>query len=419
MTEKQQFESREELAQRRLLETATVKYEPPPALDFSENGPEPKTPTEPTAFEDVIAVFERWLELPDTTPVYATLGAVAANQLPGDPVWFGLVAPPSSTKTEILNSTSHVPDVYPAATLTLASLLSGTPRKERAQGAKGGLLREVGEFGIVVFKGFGSVLSMRPEPKGEVLGALREIYDGSWTRYLGNEGGKTLSWTGKLGLIFGVTPVLDSHHAVMGAMGERFVLCRLEESGEEQALRAFEHSGEETAAMRQELASAVAALFAGPRRQPCKTTLEEQREIAKLAALAVRVRSTVERDRNTKDIELVHGAEGPARLALALERLVSGLDALGADREHALAIVRRVALDSVPVLRIRLLRWLAEATEPVKTSTIAAALDLPTNTVRYRLQELAAYKLVSREAAAQHGEADLWEITRWARERLP
>jgi predicted ArsR family transcriptional regulator len=99
--------------------------------------------------------------------------------------------------------------------------------------------------------------------------------------------------------------------------------------------------------------------------------------------------------------------------------LVSGLDALGADREHALAIVRRVALDSVPVLRIRLLRWLAEATEPVKTSTIAAALDLPTNTVRYRLQELAAYKLVSREAAAQHGEADLWEITRWARERLP
>jgi hypothetical protein len=61
-------------------------------------------------------------------PVYSVLGAVAANLLPGDPVWLGLVAPPSSAKTEILNSLSSLTYAVPAATLTPAGLLSGTPK---------------------------------------------------------------------------------------------------------------------------------------------------------------------------------------------------------------------------------------------------------------------------------------------------
>jgi hypothetical protein len=48
----------------------------------------------------------------------------------GDPVWLGLVAPPSSSKTEILNSISTLPYVYQAATVTPAALPSGFPRKQ-------------------------------------------------------------------------------------------------------------------------------------------------------------------------------------------------------------------------------------------------------------------------------------------------
>ena len=62
--------------------------------------------------DEVIEVFERWLILKDRTPIYAVLGAVAANLLPGDPVWLGLIAPPSSAKTEILNSLSGLPTLY-------------------------------------------------------------------------------------------------------------------------------------------------------------------------------------------------------------------------------------------------------------------------------------------------------------------
>jgi hypothetical protein len=40
---------------------------------------------EPWPIERALEVFERWLLLPNLTPVYAVLGTVAANLLPGDP----------------------------------------------------------------------------------------------------------------------------------------------------------------------------------------------------------------------------------------------------------------------------------------------------------------------------------------------
>ena len=151
----------------------------------------------PCTIEETLAVFDRWLLLPNPMPVYAVLGTIAANLLPGDPVWLGIIGPPSSAKTEILNSISTLPHVVQAATLTPAGLLSGTPKKQYDKAAKGGLLRAIGDFGIIALKDFGSILSMRPDAKAEVLAALREVYDGAWTRHLGIDGGRTLAWSGK------------------------------------------------------------------------------------------------------------------------------------------------------------------------------------------------------------------------------
>jgi IclR helix-turn-helix domain len=420
MAEKPRLETPGEEAKRRLQETATVKYEPPPSL-FSENGPEPSggsTPVEPGALGDVVAVFERWLELPDTVPVYATLGAVAANLLPGDPIWFVLVGPPASGKTEVLGALGRLPDVYPVAVLTQSSLLSGVPRKDHGAGAKGGLLREVGDFGIAVLKDLGSLLSMHNDSRAEVLAALREIYDGSWTRYVGTEGGRVLHWQGKLGFLAGCTPALDRHHAVIAAMGERFTLCRFPEATEKQAERALEHAGALGEGMRRELAEAVVSLFASERREPRVLGEQEKLELVRLATLTARARSAVDRDTYSREIEAVPGAEGPARLVITLERLLAGFDTLGADRDAAMGMVRRVAADCIPAIRRGVLKYLAGRSEPVSTTDVADAVELPTTTVRRALEDLTAYKLARREPQGQ-GKRDLWAITTWAKERLP
>jgi hypothetical protein len=367
-------------------------------------------PTAAGVLEEMLKTFESWLLLADTTPVLAALGAVAANFLDGDPVWLGLVGPPSSAKSEILNSTSRLPKVFQAATLTPAALLSGTPKKQREKDAVGGLLRQLGEFGgTIALKDFGSILSMRPDQKAEILAALREIYDGSWTRHLGTDGGKTLSWQGKVGLIFASTSVIDSHYGVIGAMGDRFLLCRLAPVAAGQFPQALRHAGSANKHMRQELAETVGQLFAARSAVPRKINEAELGRLDEVVSLVVRLRASVERDRHTREIEALHGAEGTARLGLQLERLLAGLDILGVQREQALAIVEKVAMDSVPPLRRAAYEYVRASGGIVETTDVATALGLPTSTVRRALEDLAAYHLVKRRSAGP-GKADQWSM---------
>jgi hypothetical protein len=112
-----------------------------------------KSDTPPITLADVEGVFGRWLHTPDLGLVHVQLGAMAGNLIEGtDPVWLMLIGGSSWGKTEHLQAASDLPYIHLAATLTEASLLSGTPRKDKAAGAKGGLLREIGTFGIILLR---------------------------------------------------------------------------------------------------------------------------------------------------------------------------------------------------------------------------------------------------------------------------
>jgi hypothetical protein len=376
-------------------------------------------PAPPATLRQVIATFDRWLVLRDHTPIYAVLGAVAANLLPGDPVWLGIIAPPSSAKTEILNSLLRLPNVEPTATLTPAALLSGTPKRQRDKTAKGGLLNKIGTFGILLLKDFGSILSMRPDAKAETVAALREVFDGSWTRHLGTDGGRTLSWSGKVGFIFGATEAYDDFHGVIGSLGDRFLLCRLGPSFGGQLKRAMDHRGAATKTMREELGAAVAGLFTAALPEPPPLSDDEFQRLEDVVSLAVRLRAHVNRDRYSREIESIHGHEGPGRIGLCLERLLGGLGGIGVPRKHAMRIIEDITLDSTPPTRRHVFEMLTEtATE---TRVIAIALRLPTTTTRRTLEDLAAQGLAVRtrgktaEGEAKKGGADLWEIDpEWA-----
>jgi hypothetical protein len=203
-------------------------------------------PTAAAALAECVETFQKYMHLPDAGSVYVAIATPVANRMGGDPLWSLLVGPPSSGKTEPIRAVARSEvDCHMIGTITEAGLLSATPKKQRTDGARGGLLREIGEFGILVAKDFTSVLSMHRDARTALLAALREIYDGAWTRIAGSDGGKRYEWAGKLGFLGGVTGAIDSAHAVMGMMGERFLLYRLpEQTAADQARAALRRSGD-------------------------------------------------------------------------------------------------------------------------------------------------------------------------------
>jgi hypothetical protein len=367
-----------------------------------------------------LAVYRRWLYLPDPGSVLVTLGAFAANRLPGCPVWLLCVGAPGSGKTEPLTALTTLPDAHAAGTLTEASLLSGTPRREKATGAKGGLLREIGDFGVIIAKDFTSVLNMSRDARATTLAALREVFDGSWTRHVGSDGGRTLTWQGKVGLVGVVTPTIDRSHAVMAAMGERFLFYRLPTIGAEKLARvALRQSGAKGALMREELAAATAALLAGSEdREPRDLSEAEEQELVALATLIARIRSSVERDGYSREIELIPDAEVPTRLVLTLAQLLAGLDVLGVERSAALDLVRSVAKASAPAVRVSLLELLVRSDGPLTTTVVGQALRYPTSTARRTLEDLQAHGLVLRESGGK-GKADAWLTSTWTDAHWP
>jgi len=376
----------------------------------------------PRTLDDTIAVFRRWLYLDDPSPVYAVAATLVANRAPGDPVWLLLVCAPSTGKTEILSAASRLPWVISAAKVTEASLLSGTSKRECVSGATGGLLRQLGTFGVLLCKDFTSVLAQNFDARAEAMAALREIYDGKWDRPVGTDGGKVLTWAGKCGLIGGVTPALDQYGQVLAALGDRFVLLRMPDASVEDCGQAALSHGDHEQQMRAELSEALAGLVehADIRRVNRPLTKDERRRLIDLAAYTARTRTAVARDGYHHDVLYAPQVEGPGRLLKVLARLLGGLEAIGCDESVTWETLRRIAVDCAPSLRTRLIRELLRRAGPARTSDLAAAVEMVTKTASRHLEDLSLLKLAVHTKQSHADNApDLWAATDWLREKFP
>lgn len=340
----------------------------------------------------------------------ATLACYAANlHLEADPVWLGLVGGSSTGKTETALALAACPHVSVESTLSgEAALLSGTPEKDRSAGATGGLLRQVGECGLLVLKDFTTVLSMHPDKRGAILSALREVYDGAWSRAVGTGGGHRLEWKGKLGLVMCSTAAYDRAHAVIAVMGDRFLLLRLDDDKREAGARAALTAASDGRAARAAIAQAAAGLLAHtPTARPLEPAAADVDRLAKLADFVTLARSPVARDYQG-EIDLVLNPEGPYRFVKQLHALWRACGLLGLDRGDAWEVANRVARDSMPQLRWRVLAALAAKGQQT-TNTLARAALHPSRSVRRALEDLTAHGVAERIPGGR-GEPDQWRL---------
>lgn len=334
--------------------------------------------------------FRRWFgEDYDVGALDVMLADAAAERLDGDPPWLLIVSGSGAAKTETVMALVGAGAVVVSTLSGEAALLSGTPDKDKASDAHGGLLRKIGSRGILVIKDVTSILSMSRDARDKVLAALREIYDGRWLREVGADGGRTLEWSGRLVVIGAVTTKWDSAHDVISAMGDRFVLVRIDSADKNNrraagrsALRGVSHESE----MRMELAEAVGT-FLDTIDPTIKIDLDDDvtDTIVDLADVVTLARTAVERD-HAGNVVQAHAPEMPTRFAKQLAQIVRGGIAIGMGRDVALDVAVRCAGDTMPPLRLDVLGDVANnpASPP---GDVVSRLQKPRKTVGRVLEE--------------------------------
>ena len=306
----------------------------------------------------VVTTLEFFLFEPDVEAVRAVYSAIAAHDLPGQPVWPMLIAPPGSAKTSLTQPLEQLPNVHAIDKLTGNTLLSGQITNEKKPERKPSLLHRLGTSAVLIFSDGSTVLSMKHEEQAGVLGDFRRMFDGQLRKEVGTTG-ESLVWKGRVTIVFNVTPDVDRFQSMFQSLGERFVPVRWrrpggDEDAEKAALQAMNQNQVE---MRRCIDAMVADLFRDLPTTDISVEDHHQRQVAALAEFVVRARTSVARD-NHKELLYPPQPEAPTRLAQQLCQLAKGSARLArrsvvTDRD--IDLVRRVGFDCIPPIRRQLL----------------------------------------------------------------
>jgi hypothetical protein len=325
---------------------------------------------------------------------------VIAHRAGGDPLWVFFVSPPSAGKTEIVSSVGGCSEVYRLSSLTGQTFVSGF------KGRNSSLLHRLDDAhkSFLTLKDFGTVLSLHRDARSEILAALREIYDGEYSKDFGN--GQSVAWTGRLGFLAGCTPVIDRHHQVLAILGQRFLMLRLpSEDRDVITTRALAMRGRESQ-IRAELREAMTSFVDGVDPPGGELAPDVISEIVRVSRYATQGRTGVERDGYSREIVVVPELEVPTRFAKAVASLAAALIAMGYTEGDAIEVVARVGRDSIPQVRVLVLEQIGA--DPVPTADIAGATNLPISTARVVAEDLTVIGLMARQGSGQ----DLrWSLT--------
>lgn len=361
----------------------------------------------------VIETYRNWLHFPDPAPVFAALGVAAGHLLPGSPVWLMLIGQASCGKTTVINSLAGLPRTVSVSTVKESSLLSGSGKKDRDANSTGGIMRQIGDSGILLVKDFNSILRMDRDERDRSIGALAEIYDGRWDRPVGSDGGRHMSWDGKMSFLGGCTPNIDDFATPLALMGSRFMYYRFDlVNGYAQANSALDsagHMAEATEAIQNATMDLFTSIDVPKTLQAVRG--DSRKRLVSLANFAIFCRTPVQRDPYKHDIVGVSKPEAPGRFITAIQQLFQGMKLVGIKDEEAWRVTCRIAMDSMPELRLRIIQALSTHKKDglsYGTVEMAEHLQYPRTPIARCLEDLEALRMVERSA---EGKEHQWKMT--------
>jgi len=341
----------------------------------------------------------KWLLIPveDRDVVEFALAVYKSHELPdADPIWGMVVGPSGGGKSELLRTLLGLPSSFPLSKPTPASLASGYRGKSGKDSDPSLLPLMDGK--IVIMSDFAPILSARPEVRNEILGMLREAFDGSIAVGKGNVGLKI--YKSRFSMLVGSTSKIDAIEADANELGERFVKIRLRgKDGKNKARRAADNVPH-AKNMREELHQAVKSFLESlPKFVGVENPDFAKDVIASIADFTARARTHVARNWRTREIENLPVPEEGGRLSVQLNKLAMAL-ALVRGRtiveEEDINTIQRVADDCLPPMRLKVIRELRSG--PLSQAELGKKTAIPETSVRRQLEDLEMLNVVKRSA---------------------
>lgn len=322
---------------------------------------------------------------------YATI--VANLKTSGRPVWLLIIGPPGCGKTLPMMGVQHSPFTYSCSSFRPTALISGW-------GVKGGqdvsMLPKL-QNKILMVKDMSSLLSQHSEVVNEIMGLLRDAYDGSCARTYGT--GVERRYASKFGFIGAATPDIDTHWSLNVRLGERFLRFRVKSTLDQVYgkidLSLANIKGETNVDAIIEKAS-LGYLKHLTREKVELPHLAMQKEIGRLAQLGAILRTSVARQSYSRQILVIPEWEEATRYAKQLAKLALGLAFLREKKENdeeELNDLKAIVRSGIDAKIEKLCAAIYKAPN-ASTHELSVMMGVPAGMVRMWLEDLNIARIV-------------------------
>ncbi len=322
---------------------------------------------------------------------YATL--VANLKTSGRPVWLLIVGPPGCGKTMPMLGVQHSPFIYSCSSFRPTALISGWG----TQGGKDVSMIPKLQGKILIVKDMSSLLSQHSEVVSEIMGLLRDAYDGSCARTYGT--GIERRYDCKFGFIGAATPDIDTNWSLNVRLGARFLRFRCKSTLDQVYGKidlSLANIKNETHVDNLVEEASLGFLKYLTREETELPHLAMQKEIGRLAQLGAILRTSVARQNYSRNVLVIPEWEEATRYAKQLAKVALGL-AFVRDKEENdeeemedLKAIVRSGMDA----KIEKLCAQIYKNPNATTRELGSAMGVPAGMVRMWLEDLNICRIV-------------------------
>ncbi len=359
----------------------------------------------PSALNQLKEHFDNWYFGFEWQAMELCLCAVLAHYLARSTqaLWPFIVGAGRTGKTEAVTSFRKLPQAHTCGDLSPKALMSGWQSK--------GLLKYLNDTKktILIFKDFTTMLSKNHNDAREVLAMFREIADGDFDRWTGQ--GEVPHWEGKLTILGAVTDAIDDYYSIMNILGPRFLFYRWPTPDAEKVSQAAKQQITREDHIHLTAQQLIGQIVAGGQAlKLADIPAELDRTLDHYCAMFVRLRQGVKWQGN--EIIKSYEVEGAGAIAKHLQLIARARATLYGRTmviPEDIALARRIAQDSVPQARLKVLRAIIQ--NPGKTAQeLARITGWGRQTVRRAKMELVEIGLVV-EDDSYNATANLGDIS--------